>query len=177
VKWERALSAWPYWLALLGFVADRLSKLWAAQLLAENGTTQIHAWLIIRETYNRGVAFGLFRGIGPLIGWLSVAVVVVLLVYLRQVPPNHWITRLGMALLIGGATGNLIDRIMVGEVLDFIDTPLRVSIFNLADIQINLGMGLMLLGAFVEREPHPAPASSDSAQQANQPDGAGDAPE
>lgn len=53
-----------------------------------------------------------------------------------------------LAALIGGAMGNLVDRIFVGQVLDFIQTPLRQGVFNVADVMIHLGMILTILGSW-----------------------------
>lgn len=137
---------WVYLLIVAAFLLDRLSKQWAASYLAQNGTTEVTAWLTLRETYNSGVAFGLWQGIGPLVGWLSVVVVVGMFVYLLQTPPRHRLQRAGMALIIGGALGNLVDRVTSGEVLDFFETTLRAGIFNVADIMINVGLLLVVMG-------------------------------
>jgi signal peptidase II len=55
-------------------------------------------------------------------------------------------------LIIGGALGNLLDRVTTGEVLDFIQTPIRPGVFNIADVCINVGVVLSLLGAFFQKE-------------------------
>jgi signal peptidase II len=135
----------PYILILLAFLADRLSKWWAISFLAENGPTQINPYFFVRETYNRGIAFGLFQGLGPIVGWLSIAVVIGMVVYLSRIPRQERIMRVGLALAIGGALGNLVDRVSAGQVLDFIQTPFRTGIFNVADVMIQLGIGLVLL--------------------------------
>lgn len=137
-----------YWAILLAFLADRLSKMWATAYLAEHGVTRVNSLLTIREAYNRGIAFGLFQGIGPIVGWLTVGVVLGLFIYLIRLPKQAWLQRLGLAILIGGALGNLVDRIIVGEVLDFIETPLRPGIFNVADVMIYLGVILTALGSW-----------------------------
>ena len=137
-----------YILIVLAFLADRLSKWWAVTYLGEYGPTRINALFSVQETYNRGIAFGMFQGIGPLIGWLTIAVVAGMLIYLLRLPKEEKLLRIGLALLIGGALGNLIDRIMVGKVLDFIVTPLRPGIFNVADVAIYLGMIIILLATF-----------------------------
>jgi signal peptidase II len=135
----------PYILILLAFLADRLSKWWAISYLDEHGPTRINALFSVQETYNRGIAFGMFQGIGPLVGWLTIAVVVGMLIYLVRLPKEEKLLQIGLALLIGGALGNLVDRIMVGKVLDFIVTPLRSGVFNVADVVINLGIIIILL--------------------------------
>ncbi len=134
----------PYLLILFAFLADQLTKLWAAAFLAENGATQLHPLLTIRETYNRGIALGMFQGIGPVVGWLSIGVVLGLLVYLARLPRDQQGYRLGLAIMIGGALGNLVDRVLAGQVLDFIETPLRPGIFNVADVMIYAGVFLTL---------------------------------
>lgn len=143
----------PYFLILLILLADRISKRWVAAYFDENGPVhQINEFFTLRETFNEGVAFGMFQGVGPWVGWLTIFVVLGLLYYLRTIPKQAWIVRIGMGLLIGGALGNMIDRITVGRVLDFIETPLRSGIFNVADIAINTGMVLVVLGSFVHRK-------------------------
>jgi signal peptidase II len=135
----------PYILIITIFLADRLSKIWAAAFLAENGPTQINQYLTIQETYNRGIAFGLFQGAGPVVGW-----VIGMLVYMIRLPRELWLVRTGMAFIIGGALGNLIDRVWAGEVLDFIQSPLLWGIVNIADISINVGMVVLIIGSMVQ---------------------------
>ncbi len=141
----------PLVFIFLAFLADRLTKVWAAQFLAANGPTQVHALLTIRETYNRGIALGLFQGIGPIVGWLTVFAVLGMAVYLARLPRKQWLARLGLAILIGGALGNLVDRVLAGQVLDFIETPLRPGVFNVADVMIYLGLGLVLAGSLWQK--------------------------
>ena len=144
------LNPYSRYLALiLAFLADRFSKWWVASHLAEHGPLRINNWLTIRAAYNRGIAFGLFQGIGPVVGWLTLFLMLGLFVYLVRLPRQAWLLRLGLAVLIGGALGNLVDRIFVGEVLDFIQTPLRQGIFNVADMMIHLGVILILLGSWL----------------------------
>lgn len=141
-----------YTLILLAFAADRLSKWWVGGFLAENGATRVNSLLVIRQTYNRGIAFGMMQGIGPAVGWLSIMIVVGLFVYLIRIPRSMWLVRVGLALVIGGALGNLVDRVTAGQVLDFIETPLRPGVFNVADLMINLGLLLSIAGAFLQRQ-------------------------
>ena len=142
----------PYFLIFLAFTADRLSKWWAAAYYAEHGPTTFHPLFSLRQTYNRGIAFGMFQGIGPVVGWLTILVVIGLFIYLVRLPPEMRLLRVGMAVLIGGALGNLVDRLRAGQVLDFIETPLRPGIFNVADVFIYLGIFLILLASLFSRE-------------------------
>ncbi|MCO5190021.1 MAG: signal peptidase II [Anaerolineae bacterium] len=139
----------PYLLVIVvAFMLDRLSKWWAADFFTTHGTTQLHPLLILQETYNRGIALGIWQGIGPLIGWLSIVVVIVLAVMLVRTSADNYLLRTGLAIIIGAALGNMIDRISAGEVLDFLTTPFRSSVFNVADVLIWVGMGFILLGVW-----------------------------
>ncbi|HSG19009.1 MAG TPA: signal peptidase II [Anaerolineae bacterium] len=142
----------PFFLIILAFGLDRLSKWWAAAYLAEQGPTQLHPLLILYPIYNRGVAFGLAQGIGPIVGWLSIIIVLGLFLYMRRLPRCMWLMRAGLALLIGGALGNLVDRITAGQVLDFITTPLRPGVFNIADVMIYLGIFVTMAGVAFQRD-------------------------
>ena len=107
---------------------------------------------IFHITYilNPGAAFGLFeeqQWLFILVAVLLVAGVAVLFRQLLQQPP---IMRLGAALLVGGALGNLIDRIRLGKVVDFLDFRIW-PIFTVADIAICVGVGLILLAMFKEQ--------------------------
>ena len=147
----------PYLLILLAFLADRISKWWAAAYLAEHGPTTFNDFFTLHEAYNRGIAFGLLQGSGPLVGWLTIGIVATLLIYMMRLPREQWLMRLGLALLIGGALGNLVDRVTAGQVLDFIQTPLRSGIFNVADITIHLGLIVTLAGVFRQGSPKRSP--------------------
>jgi signal peptidase II len=142
----------PYLFILLSFVADRLSKEWAAGYLAEYGTTQLNWLITLTPTHNRGIVFGLLQGIGPFVGWLSVVIVLVLFVYLVYAPRSMWLLRYGLALIIGGSLGNLVDRVIAGQVLDFIQTPIRSGVFNVADVLIHLGLGALFAGFIFQKE-------------------------
>ena len=143
----------PYLLILLAFLADRVTKWWAAAYLAEHGPTTFNEFFTLHETYNRGIAFGLLQGSGLVVGWLTIGIVAGLLIYMIRLPREQRLMRLGLALLIGGALGNLVDRVTAGGVLDFIQTPLRSGIFNVADVMIHLGLILVLTGAFWQGSP------------------------
>ena len=109
--------------------------------------------------WNRGVSFGMFNSGGAFAPWLlsglALAVVVGLLVWLKR--SDQLLTGLGLGLVIGGAFGNLIDRIRFGAVVDFLDFHLagwHWPAFNLADAAICVGAVLMLAdGLLVRRQP------------------------
>ena len=150
----------PLFVISLAFIADRISKWWATDFLAENGGGPISPLFAIQETYNRGLAFGLFQGTGQVMGWISLLIIVPMLIYLYRVPRPLWILRLGLALIVGGALGNMLDRIVAGQVLDFIVSSIRPGVFNVADVCINVGMILALIGVLFHRPAALEPVSS-----------------
>lgn len=109
----------------------------------------IGSFLQIIRGENRGGLFGLLQGSAPLLALLSTGVILALVIYhererLPQVTP----LTVGVGLLIGGAIGNLIDRVAYGYVLDFIDIgvgSLRFWTFNIADTGITLGVVILLI--------------------------------
>jgi signal peptidase II len=135
----------PFVLIMAVFLADRLSKVWALGFLAERGTAVINPFFSVYETYNRGIAFGMFQGVGSAIGWLTIGVVVFMFVVLLKTPRSERLLRWGLALIIGGALGNQMDRLTAGQVLDFIKIPIWEGTLNVADIAINVGMILLLV--------------------------------
>ncbi len=154
----------PYVLILLAFALDRLTKMWAEWYFADNGPIEFGAYLTLSPTYNRGISFGMFQGVGQIVGWLSIIIVIGLLVYLIRTPKSMQFLRIGLALIIGGAVGNMIDRIVFGEVLDFIQTIIRSGVFNIADVMVNAGMLLSLLGLIFQKEESTAGEPEDTAE-------------
>ena len=146
-----------YLLTIVAFALDRLSKWWVANFLVEHGPLQIHELLILRATTNRGMVFGLAQGAGSLMGWISLLIIGGLFIYLIRLPAEARLMRAGLAILIGGALGNLIDRLMVGAVLDFITTPLLPWVFNVADVFINGGMAIFIIATLLHRPHEGAP--------------------
>jgi signal peptidase II len=136
-------------IALALIAADRGSKMLVDG--ADLGTPQqlIGSFLQIIRGENRGGLFGIVQGSAPLLAALSVGVILALVIFherdrLPQVTP----VTVGVGLLIGGAIGNLIDRLLFGYVLDFIDVgvgSLRFWTFNIADAGISLGILILLI--------------------------------
>ncbi len=139
--------------ALLTLAADQLSKQWIVTHLEWGQSMDLASWLtpVLRLTHitNTGVAFGLLQGMGDIFTVVAVVVVGVLLWYHHSLPPGHILLRIALGLQLGGAIGNLTDRLVRGAVVDFIDFnfwPLhRWPLFNLADASIVTGVGLLML--------------------------------
>jgi len=109
---------------------------------------------VIRLTYikNPGMAFGILIG-GKLFYtvFASLACVVILIYLFRLKPENFW-ARFALASILGGAVGNLIDRLMYSEVVDFIDIRvIRWPVFNFADIAITIGMVILIAVVVFEK--------------------------
>ena len=138
--------------ASLVFLLDRFSKSVLPDLLGEGSPREIiGSTLQLIRSENRGGLFGLFQGSAPILALLSLGVVVALLVvHEREGERRPSALTFATGLLIGGALGNLLDRITMGYVLDFIDLgvgPSRFWTFNVADMGITFGILIMLLAA------------------------------
>jgi signal peptidase II len=138
--------------------ADQVSKALLMRLVAD-GPVTLAPFLDLVMVWNRGVSFGLFGGAGAADGqrWLlvglSLAVVVALLVWLARTGARG--EALAIGLVVGGALGNVVDRLRFGAVADFFDFHLagyHWPAFNLADSAIVCGVGLLVIESlFVAR--------------------------
>jgi signal peptidase II len=133
-------------LAACGVVVaiDQGTKAIARSAVDPGDRTEVLPFLAFENIRNKGVAFGLGGDISAVIIGLTIAVLLGLLVFLASRGRGGWLVWLPAALLIGGAIGNLADRVRDGGVTDFIDLPLWPT-FNLADVAIVAGVLLLLL--------------------------------
>ncbi|WP_054309683.1 signal peptidase II [Mesorhizobium sp. 1M-11] len=155
-------SLTPY--ALLTIVAialDQWIKQWVETGLPFQEKIDLLPFLALLRTYNTGIAFSMFSSLSDT-GLIAVAaVVVVFVLYLAlKTPPNQVLARIGFALIVGGALGNVIDRTVYGHVIDYIlfHTPIwSFAIFNLADVFISVGAAAVVLDEFLSwrRQPRP----------------------
>lgn len=101
---------------------------------------------------NSGAAFGMFQGFADIFAILAIVVVVVILYYYPRIPSNEWALRLALGLQLGGALGNLIDRLRFqGHVTDFISVA-TFPVFNIADASISIGVVILIVSIwFSER--------------------------
>ena len=127
---------------------DQLSKPWVVSQLNDGPTVHVLWTLRLNLSFNGGMAFGRGQGFGPIIGVVATIVVVGLLLSLRQ--SGSKISVVAIGLIVGGAMGNIVDRLfrgdawLHGKVVDFIDFQ-WFPIFNVADICVNVGGGLLVL--------------------------------
>ena len=144
-----------YLLALLVLVLDQLSKWWILDVfrLPERGSVELLPVLSLSMVWNRGVSFGLFQAEDAgrwILAAFSLAVAIALAVWARKADRPVLATALG--LVIGGAIGNLIDRVRFGAVADFIDVSglgFFPWVFNVADSAITIGVLLLILDSFL----------------------------
>ncbi len=155
-------------IAAATLIADQATKFWVVTYLAPHGAwapiPALSNFFTIEYTTNTGAAFGLFKDWGPVFIGVAVVVIAAILVYQNQVPQEAWLVRLALGLQLGGALGNLTDRLRVGHVTDFIYFHFW-PLFNVADMSI---VGGVILLAFTmlreERKPSvPLPRPTESA--------------
>ena len=138
-------------IASLIFIVDQVSKHFVVTGLAVGESWDIAAWtapvLSITHVTNTGVAFGMFQHLNTVFIVLNLIVMVIIVLYYRQLPAGEWFMRVSLSLAMGGAAGNWIDRLRFGSVTDFIDVNFwpfhNFPIFNVADSCILIGVTLM----------------------------------
>jgi signal peptidase II len=166
-------SALRRWVVFFGLavgvvVADQASKSVidsAFKLAATQGAvpgfaepTQVIGDLVrIAKSYNDGGLFGLFDAAAPILALASLVVIgILVVVQARGGPRASWLTTVALGLLLGGAIGNLLDRIRFGYVIDWVDMGIgswRFYTFNVADSAISIAIVLLLAAAIFGRQP------------------------
>jgi len=152
-------SGWR-WLPLSAavIVADQASKAWIVHHFAPLERVHVLPVLDIILTYNRGAAFSFLSDASGWQRWvfvlLALGVSVALIVWMRRLNANvHGVLATGLSLIVGGALGNMIDRVTTGRVVDFIHVHwghAYFPAFNLADSAITVGAVILLIDALLE---------------------------
>ena len=152
--------SYPLLLSVAGLVlwADQWTKRWAEDTLIARPPVNVIGELVrLTYTRNSGVAFGLGAGHKFPFYWFSVAAVGVILVMFARHRTHTLIRQLALSLILGGALGNLVDRLTTGEVVDFILIGWRQwywPVFNLADTAVSIGVTLFALTWLRHTESH-----------------------
>ena len=147
-----------HWVAFFGIsaaviVADQLSKAWIVADFPFGEPVEIlGAWLRVWYVANTGALFGLFRDQAVLFAALSIGVIALIVWYHgHAVADSGWLATVALGLLLGGAVGNLIDRVRLGHVVDFVDMGFpggwRFYTWNVADAAITISILLLLVMA------------------------------
>ena len=159
---RRATAGKLPWLVAAILVADQVTKsLVSSQLTLGESIAVIPNFLHLTLVRNTGMAFGILSGADVpyktvLVTVLSVAAMGAVFYYALKAPPSERLTRGGLACILGGALGNIIDRVRLGYVVDFVDVfygNTHWPAFNVADSCICIGVGLLLVDGFRKPEP------------------------
>lgn len=153
-RWSALPWQW-YGLALLLLVLDQLTKQWAVAGLVENSPEEITSFFNLTLRYNHGAAFSFLHDAGGWQRWffgvIATGVSILIIVWLTRLKPEQWMESLALACILGGALGNLYDRVLLGYVVDFIEVHYQQHYwpaFNLADSAITVGAGFLILDMF-----------------------------
>jgi signal peptidase II len=156
---ERSLSAGPFhWLALVAIafaalLADQLTKQLVVSTMERGESFDVIGPLSIHHVHNSGIAFGIFSTWAAPVTLLTAIAILWMVGYFARSGARHPILPIALGFLIGGSLGNLVDRIRLGHVTDFLDLRYWPA-FNLADTFIVFGVGILLV-ALVAAERHP----------------------
>ena len=156
----RSLAAYAG-LVVVAIALDQWIKRLVETGLAMHETVDVLPFLALYRTYNTGVAFSMFEWVGDKGLIVMSLIVIAFVLYLAaRADPKQVVARIGFALIIGGAIGNLIDRAVYGYVIDYIlfHTPVwSFAVFNLADAFISVGAFVVVLDEFLNwRDEKPA---------------------
>jgi signal peptidase II len=145
-------------------LADQASKILIERYFLMQRQVVVDPLLTITYAQNYGAAFGIMPDQTVLLIGITITVLVGAWLGRRKIAAYPRLFKIGLALALGGAVGNLIDRVRLGYVIDFIQVPFW-PIFNLADSAIALGVGLLLWGAFRQNLNPGPPEKPDSLQE------------
>ena len=143
------------WLSLLAVILDQASKLAIAGSMQLYQSIQIMPYFNLTYVHNTGAAFSFLSEAGGWQRWffagLALVISVVIAVWLARLKQHETLLAVALSLVLGGAIGNLIDRLAYGYVIDFLDVYYQTwhwPAFNIADSAITLGVILMLVESF-----------------------------
>ena len=148
----RSTGQTPKLIVVAVVIADQATKNWALNSLSDGRTIDLFWTLRFNLVFNSGMAFSQGQGLGRLIGLLAIGVAVWLWSSLKKVSTN--LSLVGTAMLIGGALGNVVDRLFRGEkwlagsVIDFIDLQ-WFPVFNIADSAVTLGAAMLITSSVI----------------------------
>jgi signal peptidase II len=142
------------WLPMVIVAVDQATKAMVrANLREHDSITLVPGFVDLTHVLNNGTAFGFLNGVefpykSVVIAIIAAAALIGVGVYAAGLAHHQWVARLGLALIIGGAAGNLLDRVVAGSVVDFVDVYWRTHhfwAFNVADSAISIGVAIMIL--------------------------------
>ena len=143
---------------LLTFVADQVTKaIVMATMRVGDVIPVLPPYLDLHYITNRGVAFGLFARLGDVFVPIAIAIMSAIFWYYRSIRGRRIWLRTALGLQLGGALGNLLDRLRFGSVVDFVDFHIdainfHFAIFNVADSAIVVGVGILLVSLLFQAD-------------------------
>ena len=147
------------WVTVLVVVLDRVSKMLASSLLPSDHVVHVFPSFNLTLAHNTGAAFSFLAGAGGwqgvLFGGIAVLISLLIVVWLWRSPRRRVLLGIALALVLGGALGNLWDRVSYGYVIDFLDFYFgqwHFAAFNVADSAICIGAALLIWDVFTHRE-------------------------
>ena len=158
--------------AIVVLVADQVSKAWVTANIPLNSTLAIfppiEGIFVLTHITNSGAAFGLFPQLSLVFTFVALAVSVAIVFYYRSIPAGQWLVRLSLGLQLGGAIGNLIDRLRFGSVIDMLYVRFW-TVFNIADSAIVCGV-VLLMWHLMRTSPQPEAVSQPATVSPESPD-------
>ena len=143
-----------FWLPIVVVALDQVAKAAVrATLPLHSKVTVVPGLMDFTHVRNTGAAFGILNAVDFLFKTVAIAVIATIALvrvglYAANLAPHQRVARVGLALIVGGAAGNLVDRVVAGSVVDFVDVYWRTYhfwAFNVADSAITIGVSLMIL--------------------------------
>jgi signal peptidase II len=146
------------WLAVLSLGLDQASKLIIDNVMQLYESRAVFAFFNLTYVHNTGAAFSFLSDAGGWQRWLfaglAVGMSILISVWLTRLKPNETFIAIALSLILGGAIGNLVDRLAYGYVIDFLDIYYgnwHWPAFNIADSAITVGVVLMLIDSFTSK--------------------------
>ncbi|MDH3388416.1 MAG: signal peptidase II [Gammaproteobacteria bacterium] len=143
------------WISLTVIILDQATKQIAEARLVPHQPVNLFPYFDWYLTYNTGAAFSFLASAGGWQRWLftviAIVISAVILQWLRKLPAEETVTAISLSLILGGAIGNLIDRVYLGHVIDYIQVWLGSypwPAFNIADAAISVGAIMLIVSSF-----------------------------
>ena len=140
------------WLSAVVFVLDQITKWLAVDAFVLYERMEILPFFNLTLAHNYGAAFSFLADHGGWQRWFFTAIAggvsVALVIWLKRLPKNDWWIAVSLALILGGALGNVYDRVLLGYVVDFLDfhwAGYHFPAFNIADSGITVGAAMMII--------------------------------
>ena len=147
------------WLSVLTVIIDQLSKIWVDSNMSLYQSIPVFPGFNITYVHNFGAAFSFLSEAGGWQRWfftlLAATISIGIIIWLKRLKPEETLSAISLGLILGGAIGNLIDRVIYGYVIDFFDVYYQTwhwPVFNIADSAITAGVALMLYESFMHKE-------------------------